>query len=129
MSERAEYTDGEFCWVDLASQDVDGSVRFYGDLLGWESEPAPGPAEETGGYGFFRRSGKLVAGFGPVQGEGQQPRWSEDVKTSDADATAARIDRAGGAVLFGPVDLPNEAGRMAACQDREGAHFSIFQPG
>ena len=34
MSERTEYAPGEFCWVDLATTDVDGAKAFYGELLG-----------------------------------------------------------------------------------------------
>ncbi len=34
MSERSEYAPGEFCWVDLATTDVDGAIKFYGELLG-----------------------------------------------------------------------------------------------
>ena len=41
MSERDTYTDGEFCWVDLASPDVDASARFYGEMIGWEFQPVP----------------------------------------------------------------------------------------
>lgn len=128
MSERSEYNDGEFCWVDLASPDVDASTRFYGELIGWEFEPAPGPPEETGGYGNLSYKGKLVAGLGGIMGEGQPPAWSSYVKTSDADATARKVKDAGGAVLMEPFDIPGDPGRMAVCQDTEGAVFSIFQP-
>ena len=38
MSERTEYATGEFCWVDLATTDVDGATKFYGELLGIEAE-------------------------------------------------------------------------------------------
>jgi predicted enzyme related to lactoylglutathione lyase len=128
VSERTEYADGEFCWIDLASEDVDGAIRFYGGLLGWEAEPAPGPADETGGYGFFRQRGKLVGGYGPLQSEGQHPAWASYVKTSDADETAAKVREAGGGVPFGPVDLPRDTGRMGVCTDTEGAFFSIYEP-
>jgi uncharacterized protein len=39
MSERGDYEDGEFCWVDLATPDLDASAKFYGELMGWEFEP------------------------------------------------------------------------------------------
>src|SRR5688572_5987154 len=64
MSERSEYAPGEFCWVDLATSDTDAAAKLYGDLLGWETRSA-GPVEETGGYAFFLRDGKQVAGYGP----------------------------------------------------------------
>ena len=67
MSERTEYAPGEFCWVSLATTDVEGAKNFYSQLLGVEAESAPGDAEETGGYGFFTEDGKMISGFGPTQ--------------------------------------------------------------
>ncbi len=102
MSERSEYAPGEFCWVDLATSDTDAAAKLYGELLGWETQSA-GPVEETGGYGFFLRDGKQVAGYGPLQAEGQPPAWSSYVKVADADETrgegqAGRRQRLHGAV-------------------------------
>jgi uncharacterized protein len=127
MSERSEYANGEFCWVDLATTDVEGAKAFYGELLGADAELAPGDPEETGGYGFFTKDGKMICGFGPVQREGQPPAWSSYVKVEDADATAEKAKEAGGQVVFGPIDLPDESGRMAVFQDPTGAFISINQ--
>jgi uncharacterized protein len=127
MSERSEYSPGEFGWVDLATPDIDAATRFYGELIGWEAEPGPNP-EQTGGYGFFTYKGKPVAGYGGIMGEGQPPAWSSYVYVADADATAKKVADAGGKVVAGPFDIPGGSGRMAVCQDPEGAVFSIFQP-
>ncbi|HEY3193173.1 MAG TPA: VOC family protein [Solirubrobacterales bacterium] len=127
MSERTEYAPGEFCWVDLATTDVDGATTFYGDLLGVQAEAAPGDPEQTGGYGFFTKNGKMVAGYGPTQQEGQPSAWSSYVKVEDADATVEKAKEAGGQVVFGPIDIPNESGRMAVLQDPTGAFISINQ--
>jgi len=127
MSERTEYAPGEFCWVDLSTTDVDAAKAFYGDLLGIEAEAAPGDPEETGGYGFFMKDGKMLAGIGPVQsGEGHSA-WSSYVKVEDADATAAKVKEAGGSIFFGPADLPNDAGRVAMLRDPTGAFFGIVE--
>ena len=101
MSERSEYAPGEFCWVDLATPDTDAAAKLYGELLGWETQPA-GPVEETGGYGFFLRDGKQVAGFGPLQGEGQPPAWASYVKVVDADETAEKVKQAGATSSWSP---------------------------
>jgi predicted enzyme related to lactoylglutathione lyase len=127
MSERTEYAPGEFCWVDLATTDVDGATTFYGDLLGVQAEAAPGDPEETGGYGFFTKNGRMVCGYGPTQQEGQPSAWSSYVKVEDADATVEKATEAGGQVVFGPIDIPNESGRMAVLQDPTGAFISINQ--
>ncbi len=129
MSERNSYSDGEFAWVNLLTTDIDAAARFYGDLIGWEFEPAPGPPEETGGFGFFTYEGKQVAGGGSIQQEGQPPAWSSHIKTSDIDAATQRVRDGGGTVLTQPFEILGGAGRMAVCQDTEGAVFSLFEPG
>jgi uncharacterized protein len=126
MSERDSYKPGEFCWVDLASADFEASKKFYADLIGWEWEEA-GPADETGGYGFFTYKGKQVCGGGPVQAPGQPSAWSSYVKVEDADASTAKVEEAGGTVIAPPFELPQESGRMAVCQDPGGAFFSVTQ--
>jgi predicted enzyme related to lactoylglutathione lyase len=129
MSERSDYNDGEFCWVDLATPDLDASAKFYGDLIGWKFEPAEVPeGVDVGGYGNFTYEGKPVAGMGRIMQEGQPPAWSSYVKVSDADATAAKVKEAGGTVVLGPMDIPGGAGRFMVCQDAEGAFISLWQP-
>jgi predicted enzyme related to lactoylglutathione lyase len=67
MSERGDYKDGEFCWVDLATPDLDASAKFYGELMGWEFEPGEVPEGiDVGGYGNFTYRGKPVAGMGRI---------------------------------------------------------------
>jgi uncharacterized protein len=125
MPERSGYAAGLPCWVDIGT-DVDGAKRFYGDLFGWSAVDA-GPPEETGGYGFFTKNGLLVAGFGPQQNPGP-PFWSTYVATADADATAKKVEKAGGTVVVAPMDVMT-AGRMAVFQDAGGAFFSVWQAG
>lgn len=127
MSERSSYNDGEFNWVDVYTPDLSASAEFYGELLGWEFEAGPGSPEDTGGYGMFTYNGKVVAGMGPLMNEGQPVAWSQYVKVSDADQTAAKIKEAGGKVHLDPFAVP-EAGRMAVCEDAEGAFFSLWEP-
>jgi uncharacterized protein len=128
MSDRSEYAPGEFRWVDLSTSDVDGALSFYGELLGVEAEPAPGGPEETGGYGFLKKDGKMVAGYGPTQEGAQPPHWSSYISVESADQTAEKAKEAGGQVLAGPFDLPNESGRMAVLQDPTGAIVCINEP-
>jgi predicted enzyme related to lactoylglutathione lyase len=127
MSERSEYAAGEFCWVDLSTTDVEAAKRFYGELLGADAEPAPGFPEEDGGYGYFTKDGKRVAGFGPSQQEGQPSFWLSYVKVEDTDETTARMKEAGGKLHFGPVDLPGGSGRIAVFQDPTGAVIAISE--
>lgn len=124
MSERSSYEPGEFCWVDLAVPSTEAGAEFYSELIGWDWEQG---APEYGGYGMFSNKGKVVAGMGPTQSEQQPPAWSSYVRVTDADETAGKIKDAGGTVMMEPFDVP-EAGRMAVCQDPQGAFFSLWQP-
>ena len=128
MSERSEYSPGEFNWVDLATPDMDASAAFYGELLGWERREVGDP-DETRGYSSFTYEGKAVAGVGPLMADEQAPAWNSYINVTDAEKTAGKVREAGGNVLMDPFDVPGGAGRMAVCQDAEGAFFSIWQAG
>ena len=125
MPERSGYAPGIPGWVDIGT-DVEPAKAFYGALLGWTTQDA-GPPEETGGYGFFLKDGKLVAGYGPQQAPGP-PFWTTYVIVADADETAKRVEQAGGTVVMAAMDVMT-AGRMAVFQDPQGAFISVWQPG
>jgi hypothetical protein len=125
MPEPKQYAPGTPSWVDIGT-DVEGAKEFYGSLFGWSAQDA-GPSEETGGYGFFLKDGKMVAGYGPQQTPGP-PFWTTYVSVADADETAKKVEQAGGTVVMAPMDVMG-AGRMAVFQDPQGAFVSAWQPG
>jgi uncharacterized protein len=127
MSERTSYRPGTPCWVDLGSPDLDGSVRFYSSLFGWEV-PESENVEQTGGYRRATKDDADVAGMMPLMQEGQPPAWSSYVAVADADATAAAVKEAGGSVIAEPMDVM-DLGRMAVFADPTGAVFGIWQAG
>jgi predicted enzyme related to lactoylglutathione lyase len=124
MPERTSYAPGTPSWVDIGT-DVDAALPFYTALFGWSTEPA-GPPEEAGGYGFFLKDGKQVAGYGP-QGNPGPPVWSTYVTVADVEEAAGVVTGAGGAVVVPPMDVMT-AGRMAVCRDPQGGFFSVWQP-
>jgi predicted enzyme related to lactoylglutathione lyase len=124
MAEFSGYTPGTPCWVDLGTPDVDASVKFYGDLFGWEADDA-GP--DSGGYRLSKLHGKQVAGVGPLQDEQQPPAWTSYVWSDDADATAEKVKEAGGQVFMPPFDVM-DAGRMTVSADPTGAILGVWQP-
>jgi len=125
MPERTSYAPGTPCWVDIGT-DLDGAKPFYTELFGWTAMDA-GPAEETGGYGFFMKGDKMVAGYGPQMNPGP-PAWATYIAVTDADATSKKIEAAGGTLVMPAMDVMG-AGRMAVFQDSAGGFCSIWQPG
>lgn len=126
MSERTSYAPGTPCWVDLATPDMAGAERFYGELLGWEIPELPDSAE-MGGYRRAKKDGKDVAGVMPLMQEGQPPAWSTYISVDDADAIARAIQETGGTMIAEPMAV-SSYGRLALFTDPEGAFFGIWEP-
>ncbi|MGI8760743.1 MAG: VOC family protein [Jatrophihabitantaceae bacterium] len=105
--------------------DQEGARQFYGDLFGWELEVGP---EETGGYAMARIGGRAVAGIGGMMGADHPPVWNTYLATTDADATSAAVEQAGGTVLSPAVDVM-EFGRMGLAEPPGGGVFGYWQAG
>ena len=124
-----EYPDGVFCWIDLATTDIEGAKAFYSGLFGWDALDLP--TDRGTPYTMFQIEGKNVAAAMPIMpdlaAQGVPSYWSSYVKHSDADAVAARVTEAGGTVMMPPMDVM-DSGRMFVAQDPSGAAFSVWQP-
>jgi predicted enzyme related to lactoylglutathione lyase len=129
---------GTLSWNELVTNDVDGSKRFYGDALGWQTsafeaggdaeytiwhppgaEPKQGPDEGGNGMG-----GMIGSRAWP---EGTPNFWLAYFAVDDTDATVARAEELGGAVAAPAFDVPG-VGRMAVLADPQGAVFAVIQP-
>jgi uncharacterized protein len=118
------WPDGTPCWADLGAPDVAKARKFYSDVFSWTVQPG-GP--EAGGYSVAELNGRGVAGVGPKMGPPEAPTmWMTYLATSDADATAAKIQGAGGQLVMEPTDI-TDVGRMAVAVDPAGAAFGIWQ--
>jgi uncharacterized protein len=127
MPERTSYEPGTPSWVDLTTPDLEGAKRFYAELLGWEVEET-GTVEETGGYVFFTRNGKKVAGGGPPQGPDQPPAWATYFATADADAAVAKAKENGAQAMMEPMDVM-DAGRLGFLAHPAAGMFGVWQAG
>src|SRR3954447_19189607 len=97
---------GRFVWYELLTSDPAAAIAFYGDVIGWKSQPF---AESNGAYTMW------VGSPGPLGGVmtlpehagkmGAPPHWTSSVGVADVDATAARVKELGGKVLVEPMDM------------------------
>src|SRR5262245_13726479 len=112
MSRVDHYAQGTPSYVELVSPDQQAAKEFYGGLFGWELEDVD--LGEAGVYVAVSVGGDSVAGI-----SGQMPHlaghpafWGVYITVDDVDATAAKVEPAGGRVEGGPFDVM-ELGRMA----------------
>jgi predicted enzyme related to lactoylglutathione lyase len=128
MAEGDRYIPGVPCWVDTTQPDVDKAGEFYGAIFGWELEDLMPPGSGTR-YLEARIGGKRVAAIsaGDPQNPPTEATWNMYVWVDDVEATAAKVEAAGGKVVTPPMEVM-DAGWMATFTDREGASFGVWQP-
>jgi predicted enzyme related to lactoylglutathione lyase len=113
---------GSFIWYELASPDVAASEAFYASVVGWTPQPFEGGA----GYTVLNSASDGVGGIMALQ-PGGKPGWTGYIGVADTDAAAESIRQAGGAVHYGPDDIPG-VGRFAVVADPQGVGFSLLTP-
>lgn len=124
---------GSWCWEELNTRDVEGSMIFYGELFGWQAVPLGDD------YYLWHPAGEIADDAMPFGGmrpitdatfpKAAPSHWAIAFAVADTDATAASGAELGGTVTMPPFDTP--FGRTAVMGDPLGAQFSIItlQPG
>jgi uncharacterized protein len=127
MFERTSYPAGVPCWVDTMQPDPEAAAAFYSELFGWKCENRL-PDDAPGQYWIAQLHDLDVAAIGGPVAPDTPSAWNTYTAVTSADATAKKVQAAGGTVLVEPADAM-EAGRYATFADPEGATFSVWQPG
>lgn len=120
---------GQNVWYELLTTDVDAAIRFYGEIMGWTTQPFEG-SDPDAPYVMWTLGDRAIGGVMTLTEEaskmGATPHWMAYTAVDDVDEVAARVKQLGGAVHREPSDIP-EVGRFAMLADPQGAAFSIFQ--
>ena len=87
--------EGTFAWDELATSDVDGAKKFYGDVFGWTSKDMDMGGGMT--YTIFERPGGGEAGAAgcmplteEMKSNNVPPNWLVYIGTEDVDAPPTR---------------------------------------
>lgn len=128
MPTRTEYSHGVPSWVDLSTTDPAAAKAFYSALFDWTYED--NPTDQGGVYTMARKGGNDAAGLSEQPAEQAQmgipPMWNSYVSVDDLDATAAKVEGAGGGVMAAPFDVM-DFGRMAVITDPSGAVVCLWE--
>jgi len=111
--------EGEFAWHEMTCDDPDASFAFYQGLFGWQKQRAMDMGA-AGTYQIYGRGEFSYGGF--MRGAAEMPpsTWYCYVRVADLDAAVDAVKRAGGKIMMGPVDVPNDD-RVAIGTDNQGA--------
>ena len=115
---------GEFSWHELATTDHAAAFEFYHTLFGWENTETM----DMGDAGTYVMYGSGEMSWGgmftkPAEMPGP-PFWLFYIKVDDVEAAVAKVQRLGGQVLNGPMEVPG-GDRVAQCCDPQGAAFAL----
>lgn len=119
---------GDFIWYELMTRDADASQAFYSGLLGWQFADSgmPGIDYRIGSMGDVPIIGLLNL-TEDMLASGAHPLWTGYIGVDDIDATLSQTDKAGGAILMEPQEVP-EVGRFALVCDPQGVPFYVMKP-
>jgi uncharacterized protein len=109
---------GALTWNDLLTPDIEKAASFYGDLFGWTTEEIP----TAHGYRVIRNGGRANGGMMPTTEA--PPSFLPYFGHEDTEKLLGEIEGLGGAVLNGPVRMPQ--GTIAVLRDPQGAAFAVW---
>ncbi len=120
--------EGTPIWYELLTNDSKASIAFYESVIGWKVPPSPPGAPH--GYQMIDTGDAHVGGMmqltDDMKKNGAKPTWLFYVGVNDVDATAKKVEAAGGTLLMQPFDIPG-AGRAAMVADPQGIPFYIMR--
>ncbi|MCA9883055.1 MAG: VOC family protein [Anaerolineaceae bacterium] len=119
-------TVGAMCWNELMTSDVEKAKTFYSDLLGWTYNKMD--MGEAGDYWLIQNAGRPNGGIFPLMGEmaGMPPSWAAYFTVADIEATAEKVEAAGGKIHV-PVSEATGTGRFILAEDPAGAICYFIQ--
>lgn len=114
-------------WYELLATDPDAAARFYEATLGWR---VGAPMSEAMDYRLIDTGDGEVGGLmrmtGEMQAAGARPGWFFYIGVDDVDATVAKVQELGGAVLLPPLTMDG-IGRFAFVADPQGIPFYVMR--
>ncbi|MQA12157.1 MAG: VOC family protein [Pseudonocardiaceae bacterium] len=113
------------CWVDLATTNIAASKQFYAEMLGWRFHDDPATPDQP--YTIATVDGWAVAGlYQPAPDQPAPPSWTLYLAVRNANATAGWVERLGGEVLLGPMEVRGQ-GNLLMVADPSGGVIGLWE--
>ncbi|HTO79912.1 MAG TPA: VOC family protein, partial [Methylocystis sp.] len=115
---------GRVGWHELLAADHETAFAFYSALLGWRK--AERQEGFMGAYQSFAFGAQTIGGMFTKPPMLPHPFWLYYFNVDDIDAAARRVEAAGGAIYYGPIEAPGGA-CILHCADSQGATFALLE--
>jgi predicted enzyme related to lactoylglutathione lyase len=117
---------GGYTWHELATTDVDGAVKFYTELFGWEKGPGHEMGGDVGVYQLIVHGGQQIGGIFKSP-NATPPNWLTYVHVADIDKAVNAVKGGGGRIMNGPHQVPGGSWILQAT-DPQGGMFAVIEP-
>jgi len=119
-------TPGTVGWRELFATDWKTDFEFYAKLFGWTLAEAHDMGE-AGIYQLFAAGGAPIGGMMNRPAAMPMSWWNYYTNVESIDAAVARIQKAGGSIKMGPMEVPGGQWVVQAT-DPQGAYFALVAP-
>jgi predicted enzyme related to lactoylglutathione lyase len=113
-------------WNELATDDPEAAIRFYGDQFGW-SQNGDMDMGEMGKYRFIQSRGTNIGAVMKRPPQLPVSTWTYYFGVEDIDRAAEAVKAGGGQVVNGPMEIPGGEFAVNAI-DPHGAAFGLVGP-
>ena len=120
-------TAGHCSWNELSTPDQAGALAFYTGQFGWEKGDAM-PMGDMGDYQFINQGGAMIGAVMTNPPGGDRPSWKFAFNVPDIHVAAGKIKSGGGAIHYGPVEVPG-GDLVVMASDPQGARFMAVGKG
>ena len=116
-------TPGSIGWHELCALDWQAAFAFYEKLFGWTKAEAHNMGE-AGTYQLFAAGDAPIGGMMNRHPAMPNSWWNYYFQVDGIDAAKARIEKAGGSVIMGPIEVPGGQWILQA-RDPQGGYFAL----
>ncbi|MGN6058315.1 MAG: VOC family protein [Sphingomicrobium sp.] len=113
-------------WNELSTSDPDSALDFYKRQFGWKQE-GDMDMGEMGKYRFIQQGAQTIGAVMRKPSQLPVSLWTYYIGVEDIDRAVAAIDRGGGRILNGPMEIPGGEFALNG-MDPQGAAFGLVGP-
>jgi predicted enzyme related to lactoylglutathione lyase len=117
---------GEFCWNELATNNVQSAKNFYGKIFGWEfTDHVMG--EMT--YTMIKSGEKEFGGIWQIPTDKANeipPHWMGYILVENIKDTVAKAEKLGATIKM-PITPAGDFGLFTVIADPTGAHIAFWE--
>jgi len=120
-------TPGQFCWNELATNNLQASKDFYGKVFGWKFiDHSMGDTT----YTMIQLGDNNFGGIWSIPKDQEHhipPHWMSYILVKNLNESVKSAEKAGASIIK-PATQAGEMGKFAIITDPVGAHIAMWEP-